>query len=173
MPYHSRTDKKSQHRDDLTGEHQFGDRGQIIFAGLFAAIWASDSFALNYSTFLNNDVPVGIRIPIGIIVLVLAAFLAGKGLHIVFGEKRVKPSVIQKSVFNVVRHPVYLGEILLYLGLFALNMSLAALGVCIAAAAFLHYISRHEEKLLLERFGEQYQQYMRRVPMWIPRIRQR
>ena len=173
MPVHSRTDKKSQHRDDLTGEHKSGDRGQIIFACLFAAIWASDSFFLNFSTFPNQYVPLIVRIPIGVILLVLAAYLAGKGLHIVFGEKRDKPSVIQKSVFNVVRHPVYLGEILLYLGLFMLNISLAALGIWVATAVFLHYISRHEEKLLLERFGEQYKQYMRRVPMWIPRIRPR
>jgi protein-S-isoprenylcysteine O-methyltransferase Ste14 len=33
---------------------------------------------------------------------------------------------------------------------------------------FLHYISRYEEKLLLARFGEEYEQYMREVPMWIP-----
>lgn len=28
---------------------------------------------------------------------------------------------------------------------------------------------RHEEKLLLAHFGEPYAQYMREVPMWVPR----
>lgn len=173
MPHHNRIGKKSQQRDDLTGEHKFGDRGQIIFACLFSAIWVSDSFFLNYSTFPNQYVPPSIRIPVGIIFLVLSAYLAGKGLSIVFSEKRRTPAVIRKSVFNVVRHPIYLAEILLYLGLLVLNMSLAALGIWIAAIIFLHYISRYEEKLLLERFGEEYEQYMIRVPMWIPRIRRR
>jgi protein-S-isoprenylcysteine O-methyltransferase Ste14 len=173
MPYHNRIGKKSQQRDDLTGEHKFGDRGQIIFACLFSAIWVSDSFILNYSTFPHHYVPLYVRISIGITFLALAAYLTGKGLHVVFGEKRDKPAVIQKSVFNIVRHPIYLGEILLYLGLLVLNMSLAALGIWVATAIFLHYISRYEEKLLLDRFGEQYEQYMQRVPMWIPRIRQR
>ena len=37
----------------------------------------------------------------------------------------------------------------------------------------LHYISRHEEKLLLSRFGDEYAQYMREVGMWFPRIRKK
>jgi protein-S-isoprenylcysteine O-methyltransferase Ste14 len=35
---------------------------------------------------------------------------------------------------------------------------------------FLHYISRYEEKVLLERYGEEYRQYMRDVPMYLPHI---
>jgi protein-S-isoprenylcysteine O-methyltransferase Ste14 len=37
------------------------------------------------------------------------------------------------------------------------------------AIVFLHAISRYEERLLLARFGEAYEAYMREVPMWIPR----
>jgi hypothetical protein len=33
-----------EQRDDLTGEHPFGDAGQIIFALLFLGIWIADSF---------------------------------------------------------------------------------------------------------------------------------
>ena len=173
MRHNNRTGKKSHLRDDLTGEHRSGDRGQIIFACLFAAIWVSDSFFLNYSTFPTQYMILSVRLTIGIILLALAGYLAGKGLHIVFGEKRYKPSVIQKSVFSVVRHPVYLSEILLYLGLLVLNMSLVALGIWIGVIIFLHRISRYEEKLLVERFGEEYEQYMRRVAMWIPGFRRK
>jgi len=35
---------------------------------------------------------------------------------------------------------------------------------------FLHSISRYEEKLLVARFGKKYEDYMKQVPMWIPRI---
>ena len=171
MPHHNRKGKKGQQRNDLTGEHKFSDRGQIIFACLFSVFWVSDSFFLNYSTFPTQYMLLSVRLPIGITLLSLAGYLAGKGLSIVFGDKTHKLSVIQKSVFSVVRHPVYLSEILLYLGLLVLNMSLAALSVWISAIIFLHYISRYEEYLLIKRFGEEYKQYMRRVPMWIPRIR--
>ncbi|MDD4986316.1 MAG: isoprenylcysteine carboxylmethyltransferase family protein [Dehalococcoidales bacterium] len=173
MCHWHRTVEARQQRDDLTGEHRLGDRGQIIIACLFSVVWISDSFFLNYSTFLNQYVPVAVRIPVGAVILGLAALLAGRGLSIVFGEKRDEPSVINRSVFSIVRHPIYLAEIILYLGLLVLNMSLAALGVWAAAVTFLYYISRHEEKLLLKRFGKDYEQYMKRVPMWIPRFGRR
>ena len=163
--------KRSQQRDDLTGEHRAGDAGQIVLVCLFAATWIADTFFFERTTFLNPFVPLYIRIPFGIALLGIAGNLARKGLAIVFGEEREEPGVIRKGVFNIVRHPVYLGEILFYLGLLFLSISLAAATVWILAIAFLHYISRHEEKLLLSRFGEEYERYVREVPMWIPRLR--
>jgi protein-S-isoprenylcysteine O-methyltransferase Ste14 len=169
---HEYTRKREQHqRNDLTGEHAVGDAGQIILACLFGAAWIADTFFFQFSTFLNRYVPLVIRIPLGVCVLVLSYYLARRGLSIVFGEEREEPVVIRKGVFNVVRHPVYLSEILLYLGFLILSMSLAALAVWIISIVFLYYISRHEERLLIARFGEEYKQYMRQVPMWIPRFR--
>jgi protein-S-isoprenylcysteine O-methyltransferase Ste14 len=171
---HQYTQKKiHQQRDDLTGEHVVGDAGQIVLACLFAATWIADTFFFKYTTFLNHYVPLGARIPLGVVLLVLSGYLARAGLSIVFGEQREKPGVIRKSVFSVVRHPVYLSEILLYLGLLMLSISLAAAVVWVTAIGFLHYISRYEERLLLVRFGDEYEHYMREVPMWIPLLRKR
>jgi protein-S-isoprenylcysteine O-methyltransferase Ste14 len=86
---------------------------------------------------------------------------------------REEPTVITKSVFGVIRHPIYLAEILAYLGLLLMSLSLAAAAVWVGAIAFLHAISRYEEKLLLARFGDAYAAYMREVPMWLPGIRKR
>lgn len=160
-------------RDDLTGEHGCGDVGQLLFALLFFGVWIADSFFLRYTIQLNEVVPTLVRKPIGVVVLCVSAYCAWSGLRIVFGEVREKPSVIRKGVFGVVRHPIYLSEVLLYLGLFMLTMSLAAGVVCIGASGFLYYLSRHEEKLLLERFGEDYASYRRDVGMWIPRVRRK
>ncbi len=165
--------KSIRHRDDLTGEHTVGDAGQIVLACLFAITWIADAFFFKYTTFLNQYITPGVRIPIGVVLLVVSGYLARKGLSIVFGEEREKPGVIRKSVFNVVRHPIYLSEILLYLGLLMLSISLTAAFVWILSIVFLHLISRYEERLLLERFGEDYEQYMREVPMWIPLRRRR
>ena len=162
-----------KHRDDLAGEHKVGDAGQMVLACLFAATWISDTFFLKYTIFLNHHVSLGIRIPLGVVLLVLSGYMARTGLSIVFGEKRETPGVIRESVFGVVRHPVYLSEILLYLGLLILSISLVAAAVWVIAIGFLHYISRFEERLLLARFGENYEKYMQEVPMWIPRLRKR
>ena len=164
--------KALKHRDDLTGEHAAGDAGQIILACLFFAIWITDT-SFNYTTAINQYVPLAARIPIGLVVLSLSGYLALMGLFIVFVEKRQKPVVIRKSVFGLMRHPIYLSEILLYLGLLIISMSIAAAAVWVFAIVFLHYISRYEERLLLAHFGEEYEQYMRDVPMWVPRLRRK
>ena len=171
---HKHTQKRAQQqRNDLTGEHAVGDAGQIMLVCLFAATWIADTFFFKYTTFLNQYVPLGARIPSGVFLLVLSGYMAKTSLSIVFGEEREKPGVIKKGVFGVVRHPVYLSEILLYLGLLMLSISLAAAVVWVIAIGFLHYISRYEERLLLARFGEDYENYMREVPMWFPRLRKK
>lgn len=140
----------------------------MVLASLFAAVWITDTFIFRFTTFLNDSVPVVVRVPLAAIFFVLAGYLAWTGLFIVFHEVREQPGVIRKGVFGWVRHPIYLGEILLYLGFLMLNLSLAAALVWLLIVAFLHQISRHEEHLLLDRFGEDYRQYMREVPMWLP-----
>ena len=162
---------KHHDRDDLTGEHKAGDAGQLILALLFAVIWIVDSFLLHWTTFLNNEIDVGLRIPIGILLLIFSGYLARSSMRVVFGEVRETPGVIRKSVFNLVRHPMYLSEILLYLGLLLISISLAAAAIWLTAVIFLNTIARHEEKLLLERFGDDYARYQQEVPMWWPRGR--
>ena len=134
-------------------------------------VWVADTFFLQYTTFLNQYIPLIIRIVVGATFLFVSGYLASKGLSIVFGDEQKTPMVIRKGVFNYVRHPIYLSEILLYLGLLIISISLAAAIVWVLTIGFLHCISRHEEKLLLARFGKNYQKYMREVPMWIPRLK--
>ncbi|MCX5914487.1 MAG: hypothetical protein NTV04_21455, partial [Deltaproteobacteria bacterium] len=139
-------------------------------ACLFAATWIADTFFLKYTTLLNGYIPLGVRAPLAVLLLIGSGYLAQKGLAIVFGEKIEKPAVIRKSVFGLVRHPIYLSEILFFLGLLMLSLSLVAMGVGVVAIAFLHHIAKFEEKLLLARFGDDYEKYLREVPMWLPRL---
>ncbi len=161
---------RHEHHKDLIGEHKLGDAGQIILAVLFFTSWIADSFFLNLTTSLNEYVPNIIRLPVGFVFLIISAYLVLKGLKIVFGTERSEPCVIREGVFGWVRHPVYLSELLLYFGLLVLSTSLIAFFVFLMAVFFLHFISRHEEKLLLKRFGEDYELYMKDVPMWIPKL---
>ena len=163
--------KTHNRREDLTGEHPLGDAGQILLACLFAATWIVDTFLLGYTTFLNAYVPLVARVPLAAVLLIISGFLAERGLTIVFGEKREKPAVIKESIFGVVRHPIYLGEILFFLGFLMLSLSFASLVVWVVAVAFLHFIAKYEEKLLLARFGGDYEKYLREVPRWLPRLR--
>ncbi|MBN2665917.1 MAG: isoprenylcysteine carboxylmethyltransferase family protein [Bacteroidales bacterium] len=162
--------KKHKGRPDLIGEHVTGDAGQALFGILFASVYVADSFFFRFSTFLNDYVPNAIRVSAGTIVLIAAGLLSFYGMRTVFDEVREKPEVIRKGVFSIVRHPVYLGEVLLYLGLICFSLSIASMVVWVLSTIFLYKISRYEEKILLEHFGEEYRSYMKEVPMWIPVI---
>ena len=105
------------------------------------------------------------------VILLFSGYLAKAGMSIVFGEVREEPHVIKKGVFGIVRHPVYLGSILLSFGLLTFTLSIMSAVVWIVIIAFYYFISKHEEKLLLGKFGEEYEDYMKEVPMLIPRIK--
>jgi protein-S-isoprenylcysteine O-methyltransferase Ste14 len=155
-------------RDDLTGEHKLGDLIQIILLIVFLVIWILDSFVLGFSTFPAESVPSFVRIPLATILLIFTFLLEKSGLHAVFGEPQETPHVITRGVFSLVRHPIYLGAILGYAGMICLTLSLASSAIFILIVAFYSYISWYEEKLLTQRFGEEYREYMRKVPMLFP-----
>jgi protein-S-isoprenylcysteine O-methyltransferase Ste14 len=158
-------------RKDLTGERRFSDGGQLLCAAVFGAVWALDNFLLEWTTFLNDVVPVWLRTAVGAVFLVLAAVLGWSGHKAVFGEVRDPPTVVRSGPFTYLRHPLYFAEVLVYLGFLCMGISVAAAVVWIAATAFLFGLCRYEERLLVERFGDDYRSYMREVPMWIPRIK--
>ena len=159
---------RHENRPDLAGEYKYGDAGQLVLAVIFLIVWILDSFVFKYSTFLNDHIEWYAMIIPGIIILTGAGYLAKAGLKSVFGETRETPQVITKGVFSVVRHPIYLGSILTYLGLIVMTLSLISVIVWILAIIFYYYISLHEEKLLLAKYGTKYEEYMKKVPMLFP-----
>jgi protein-S-isoprenylcysteine O-methyltransferase Ste14 len=160
--------KAYQDRDDLAGEHAFSDTGQLILAAIFLATWISDSFVLRYSTWLSEYVSSLVRLIVALVVFLMAGWLAFSGLWVVFVNRRETPHVITSGVFSVVRHPIYLGAILAYLGMILLSFSLASVIVWLVIIVFYYFISKFEEKLLLEKFGSEYETYRKRVPMLFP-----
>ncbi len=160
--------KKHKDRPDLSGEYVWGDLGQIILFVLFFTIWITDSFVLKISTVSVEIVSWFIRVPLALFILFISSYLARSGLKIVFGEQRKQAVIIREGVFNLVRHPIYLGAILLYLGLIVLTLSIFSAAFWIIIILFYYFISRYEEKILIHEFGDQYKQYMNEVPMLIP-----
>lgn len=163
--------RKYGHRVDLAGEHKFSDIGQLVLLIIFLILWILDSFVFKFSTFLVEYVPNYIRGILSSLVLIISGIVAYTAIKIVFHEKRDEPEVIRKSVFAIVRHPMYLGSILLYLGLFLSTLSLASLGLWIIIIIFYDFISSYEERLLIKNFGEDYENYKDEVGKWIPGLK--
>ncbi len=155
-------------RPDLIGEYKFGDAGQLILLIIFLIIWVLDSFVFSFSTKLMELIPWFVRYPLAVLVLVFSGYLARSGLRTVFGEIKQEPQVYSSGVFAIVRHPIYLGAILLYLGLIIFTLSLASFILWILIIVFYIWISRYEERLLLNHFGEKYREYQAKVPMFFP-----
>ena len=158
----------SSHSDHLAGEHAFTDSGQIMLLLLFLAVWIVDSFVIRVGVLLSAYVPLYVRIPIAAVFLAAGAALSTNAHRMVFGTEYQQLRVISTGVFSFVRHPMYLGSILVFFSFFIATLSLLAVAVWAVIVVFYFYVSHHEEKLLLRKFGTGYEQYRHRVPMLFP-----
>ena len=154
---------------EKNGEHPFGDSGQLILLVLFLIIWVVDSFLLQISTFLSDDISLYIRLVILGLLIVTAVYLIRSGHTVVSHEQR--PSgVVSAGAFQYVRHPLYLGSIMFYLGLAVSTASLLSLGLVVVIIIFYNHIASYEEKLLEDRFHEEYRNYKKKTGKWVPLI---
>lgn len=80
--------------------------------------------------------------------------------------------LVASGPFSIVRNPLYIGNILLWLGL-TLSARLPWLTPVVALLLALEYraIVGWEEHVLAERLGDEYRRYAAQVPRWIPRPR--
>ena len=163
--------KKHGGHPHLTGEHRWGDLGQLILFALFMGVWITDSFVFKYTTSLNEVVPNSIRLIAAALVLFPGWYLARKGMKAVFGTAREEPGVISTGVFKIVRHPIYTGAILFYLGAIMTTLSLASAAFWILIVAFYIVICRYEERILTEEFGNDYLEYKKKTGMLFPKLR--
>ena len=154
---------------EKNGEHPLGDAGQLLLFGLFLVIWILDSFILHRSTFLADDIPLVIRLIFLGAALVAAVFLFKSGHVVVSGEQR-PTTVVSSGAFRYVRHPLYLGSILVYLGLTVSTASLFCLALLVVIVLFYNYIAAYEEKLLETKLGETYIEYEKKTGKWVPGI---
>ena len=162
--------KKHEGYPHLTGEHKYGDAGQLVLLLLFLGIWITDSFVLHYSTFLLEIVPDYLRLAMAGVVLVAGWYLARKGMKQVFGTRREAPGVISTGVFRIVRHPIYTGALLFYLAAILSTLSLVSAAFWLLILAFYISISRYEERILTEAFGNDYLEYKKKTGMLFPKL---
>jgi protein-S-isoprenylcysteine O-methyltransferase Ste14 len=163
--------KKHEGHPHLTGEHRWGDTGQLIFFVVFLGVWITDSFVFHYSTFLQDVIPNYLRVAVAGPVLIVAWILARKGMKAVFGTPREKPEVISTGVFRLIRHPIYTGALLLYLGCILMTLSIASAVFWLVILLFYIFLCRYEERILTEEFGNTYLEYKKKTGMLVPKLR--
>ena len=160
-----------EHRKDLAGEYRWGDTGQLVFLIVFIIGMTSDLFLLKVSDSWQDAFPWYFRIVVFLPLLFVAGYFAQRAHKKVFEEERKELMVIKTDVFARVRHPLYFGSILIYLGFVTLSASVIALVIFFIIVMFYYYLCRYEEQLLLAKLGDEYKNYMKNVPMLIPRMK--
>lgn len=95
-------------------------------------------------------------------------------LLILFGWKeifRLGDQLVTTGPYKYVRHPQYLGLILVTLGINFLWTTLSTFLLWPVLVALYYQLAKTEERFLSEKFGEKFQAYKATVPMFLPRIR--
>jgi len=76
--------------------------------------------------------------------------------------------LVKTGIYGIVRHPLYLAGIIIFT--FEPNITRNWLAVSILADAYFVFGAFIEEKRLIKTFGDEYIEYMKRVPGFLPKI---
>lgn len=115
---------------------------------------------------------------IGFVIALIGELIRFWGVSWAGSETRTTGTVggtflIISGPFAFVRNPLYVGNILIYLGLGIMSFAwFPYLQIVAILFFFLQYylIVSQEEKYLVEKFSEQYKEYCKNVPAFIPRL---
>ncbi len=110
---------------------------------------------------------------LGVVVRAVAIGCAPAGTSGRNTDKGLEASTVNTTgMYSVVRHPLYVGNFLMWLGVALLPRS-AWLAIVISFAFWLYYerIMFTEEEFLRRQFGERYEQWARATPAFVPKLR--
>ena len=132
----------------------------------------------NVSVFVpvvSSSIPL-LHLIICIPFLIAGAWLAIKGIKettLKVAETHRTEKVVTIGVYSIVRHPQYLGGLLAHAGISFLLSAWYSLLVTPLMVVLIYLISRKEEEELIKEFGKEYEDYKKKVPMLMPRLRRK
>ena len=157
-----------EHSHGIGKEHPRSHEYQLIGAVIFLIVWGIDSF-FNLTTQLSREIPWQLRLVIFIVAVLIAIRLANGSHKLVLeGVDKTNPKVVDGDVYAVVRHPMYFAYIIGFIALIQLTMSLISLVPLLIASYLLNLIAAYEENELIKILGQEYLDYMKKVPRWVP-----
>jgi protein-S-isoprenylcysteine O-methyltransferase Ste14 len=150
----------------------------IVYATGFLALWAWAAFQCRLlDKYISFRIPRWLFAPAVVLILAGAALalstvvlfiVAGQGTPAVFDPPR---KFVPHGPYRLVRNPMYVGGIAVLLG-FGLYLRSASITL-FALVTFLivhTFVVLAEEPGLRKKFGQEYEDYCRAVPRWIPRF---
>ncbi len=108
--------------------------------------------------------------------LMSGAWLAIKGVRettLKVAETHRTEAIVTTGVYSIVRHPQYFGGLLAHIGISFLLSTWYSLFSTPLVVTLVYLMSRKEEMELTREFGKEYENYRKKVPMLLPRLRGR
>jgi protein-S-isoprenylcysteine O-methyltransferase Ste14 len=122
--------------------------------------------AENLRIFLFGKGPFQLVFVVLAFVMMLIGFLLiGIGWYRIYNAK---DSLVTNGIYSRLRHPQYLGLILVTLGLLVWWPTIITLIMWPILSIMYYLLARREEKGLIEKFGDEYLRYKQNVNMFIP-----
>ena len=90
----------------------------------------------------------------------------GDSWRIGIDEKTSSP-LVQHGLFGVSRNPIFLGMLVILVGLLFTVPTAATLVVTLVGFTLIHIQVRLEEPFLIDKYGEAYRVYQKRVRRWL------
>ena len=121
----------------------------------------------------NFSIPL-FHLIISMPIIVLGAWIAIKGVKEVtlkVAETHKTERIVTTGVYSIVRHPQYLGALLAHVGISILLSATYSVLITPLMVILIYLISRKEEEELTKEFGKEYENYKKKVPMLMPRLR--
>jgi len=122
---------------------------------------------------INFSIPP-LHLIICTLLLIPGAWLATKGVKettLKVAETHRTEKIITTGVYSIVRHPQYSGGLLAHVGISFLLSAWHSLLSTPLMVALIYLIARKEEEELIREFGKEYEDYQKKVPMLIPKLR--
>lgn len=111
---------------------------------------------------------LGIILPISNIIILTGILLVILGWRRVF---RSKGKLVTTGIYQYVRHPQYLGFLLITMGINVLWITFSTLILYPFLIILYYRLAKKEEKEMEDQFGEEYFKYKQKVPMFFPRLK--
>jgi len=122
---------------------------------------------------VNFSIPL-LHLVISISFILLGAWLAIKGVKGVtlrVAETHRTDKIVTTGVYSIVRHPQHLGALLAHVGISFLFSAWYSLLFTPLMVVLIYLISRKEEEELVREFGKEYEDYKKRGPMLMPKLK--
>jgi len=98
--------------------------------------------------------------------VLIAQIQMGDSWRIGIDEKTSSP-LVQHGLFGVSRNPIFLGMMMMLVGLLFTIPTAGTLVVTVLGIVLIHIQVRLEESFLLEKYGDTYLSYQKRVRRWL------